>query len=321
MRRTPILFALLLSVTAALAQQDDGRGKPAPMPTPERGGNVTGIVSTVSGHLISVLNGIVTIDATGATFTARRDHATIADVKPGVQIVAAIRNPEAGPGTLLQASQVLILDTSDGTLNGPVQAVDLPANTITLLGTRIVVPSGVSGIKPGDVAFVQVDVAGGALVAESITIAPPLPNASFEGVVKSIGAASWLIGETTVLVTSQTKIDPSIKIGDTVLVIGNADAAGQITATAIYPARRPDPPDSDAALTGTVKSISATTWIIADRKGNDVPVTVNAVTKIDPAIVAGDAVSVYGSRDAAGNLVATAIVKSAPARKRSAQSA
>ena len=288
------------------------------MPTPATGGNVTGIVTTVSGPLISVLNGTVTIDATGATFTARRDNATIADVKPGVQIIASIRNPQAAPGTLLQASHVMILDAPDGTLSGPVQAVDLPANAITLLGARILVPSGVSGIKPGDTAIVQVNVTGSALVAESIVILPPIPNATLEGVVRSIGATSWVIGETTVIVTAQTKIDPSIKIGDTVLVVGNADASGQITATAIYPARRPDPPASDIALNGTVKSIAATTWVITDRNGNDVNVTVNAATKIDPTIATGDAVSVIGARDAAGNFVATAITKSAPVKKRSA---
>ena len=319
MKQTAILFALLLSATATLAQ-DGGRGKPGPMPMPVPGGNVTGTVTTISGNLISVMAGAVTIDATGASFNARKQNATIADVKPGVQIIASIRNPEAGPGTMLMASQILILDTPDGTLSGPIQSIDAPTNTITLLGVRIQVPSGVSGFKPGDTAIVQINVVGSALVAESIIVQPPAPNVTFEGDVRSIGATSWTIGETNVLVNAQTKIDPSIKVGDTVHVIGNADATGQITATAIYPARRPDPP-AQAAISGTVKSIGATTWVITDRSGNDVNVTVNAATKIDPSIKAGDAVSVYGARDAAGNFVATAIVKSTPNKTRSAQSA
>ncbi|HEY3051825.1 MAG TPA: DUF5666 domain-containing protein, partial [Thermoanaerobaculia bacterium] len=144
---------------------------------------------------------------------------------------------------------------------------------------------------------------------------PPPPAPAVEGTVKSIGATSWVIttrdgSDVTVAVSSNTKIDPTIKVGDHVVVLGTADAAGNITAIAIYAnnPRTVTPPDA-SQLEGTVKSIGTTTWIITTRDGKDVTVIVNANTKIDPTLKAGDAVIVIGTRDASGNLVAAAIVK------------
>ncbi|HEY3053902.1 MAG TPA: hypothetical protein VGK04_11010, partial [Thermoanaerobaculia bacterium] len=109
LNRSGVALALLLLIALSATAQDGGIGiAPMPMPTPAAG--VTGFVTTVSGNLITILNGAVTVDATGAVFYNRKGNATIADVKPGLQIVATIKNLNAAPGTMLQASHITILD-------------------------------------------------------------------------------------------------------------------------------------------------------------------------------------------------------------------
>jgi small-conductance mechanosensitive channel len=112
-------------------------------------------------------------------------------------------------------------------------------------------------------------------------------------------------GDVTVTVNAETKIDPSIKVGDVVHVIGNADASGQITAIAIY-GKTPRPVEPPVrTLEGTVKSIGADSWVITTDQG-DVTVTVNANTKIDPAVKVGDRVYVIVNAET-GAMVAKAI--------------
>ena len=61
-KQAQIAVALLLLAFSTFA--DD---IVAIVPVPGPGGGVTGVVTTVSGNLITVLNGSVAIDATGAT--------------------------------------------------------------------------------------------------------------------------------------------------------------------------------------------------------------------------------------------------------------
>ena len=318
-RRTALSLSLLLLSLSAIAQ-DRGDGGKMPVPA----GGVTGFVSSVNGNIVTVLNGAISIDTTGAVFHNRKGPGSIADVKPGVQIVAMIKNPEAGPGTMLQASNVTVLDLPAGFLTGPIQSVDVAGNTLTLFGARLRVTANtrivgsrdqmtLAQLKAGDNVSVEVSINGASLIAETIHVYPPIPNASLDGTVKSIGSTSWVIttrnGDVTVTVTNETKIDPSVKVGDVVHVVGNADASGQITAVAIHGNKpRPTPPPSDLSVEGTVKSIGAAAWVITTRKG-EVTVTVTPETKIDPTVKVGDSVVVIGRPDAAGNIVAVSIVK------------
>lgn len=319
MTTRPLAFLLLLLLSFSAFADDPPRPLPA---------SVTGFVTTVSGNLITVLNGAITIDATGATFQKRDGSATIADVKPGSQIFAHIRNPEAPAGTLLQASNIIIFEPPDGILNGPVQSVDIAGSAITMFGTRIVVTPNtriqtirsregagtIADIKPGDQAAVEVSISGSALVAETILVLPSVPNRVVEGTVKSITPTSWVIttrtGDVAVTVDDQTRIDPNIKVGDAVVVMAFA-AGGQITAVTII--ERPTiPPVSDFAIEGTVKSIGASSWVITTRDQHDVTVAITSSTKIDRSIKTGDSVVVLamGRRDESGNLIALAIMKS-----------
>ena len=102
-------------------------------------------------------------------------------------------------------------------------------------------------------------------------------------------------------------------------MIGTADAAGHITAVAIAAAAPKPAPPHDSSLQGTVKSISATSWVITTRDGKDVTVTVTADTKIDPTLKVGDAVNVTGRTDASGHVVALAITR-ADSKRRSSMS-
>lgn len=292
-----------------------------------RAGGVTGSVTSVSGNLITVLNGAVTIDTTGASFHSRRGSATIADVRPGAQIVATIRNPQAPAGTLLQASNIVILDGPAGTLAGPVQSVDAAGFTLTVFGARVLVTpetrfvspmtgrnASLADIKAGDMVIVEVGIRGSGLVAETIHVVPPVPNTVLDGTVKSMSATAWVIttrsGDVSVTINAETRIDPSVIVGDSVHVIGTADAAGHVTALSIVRSiPRPVEPPLDA-IEGTVKSIGATAWVITAREGKEVTVGIDRLTRIDPAIKAGDAVVVLTRRDAAGNLFAVAIMKS-----------
>ena len=64
-----------------------------------------------------------------------------------------------------------------------------------------------------------------------------------------------------------------------------------------------------AILTGTVKSIGTTSWVITGKDGKDTTVTIDLQTKIigDPKV--GDSVQVMATIDSAHNYNAIAIVK------------
>lgn len=320
MTTRPLAFLVLLLLTLSAVAEESGRPSLPILPT--QTATVTGFVTTVSGNLITILNGAVTIDATGATIQRRGGSATIADVKPGSQIFAHIRNPEAPAGTLLHASTIIILDPPAGILNGPVQSVDVAGSALTMFGARIVVTpetrmrGTIADIRPGDRAVVEVSINGSALVAETILVLPPIPDRIVEGTVKSITPTTWVIttrnGDVAVTVNDQTRIDPNVRVGDSVVVMGATDAAGQITAFTIIERLLPViPPISDLALEGTVKSIGTSSWVITTREPQDVTVAITSSTKIDRTIKVGDSVVVLamGRRDESGNLVAIAIVR------------
>ena len=332
MKQVQLTIAILLLACVAIA---DDIVSILPMPSP--GGGITAVVTTVSGNMITVLNGTIAIDATGATFHgSRRDNATIADVKPGARIIAAIKNADAAPGTTLQAANIVILDSPAASLTGRVQAVDLVGNSLTMFGVRIQVTAGtrinalkrdatgkLADIKVGDTAAVEVNVAGSGLVAESIIVFAPIPNASLEGTVKSIGATSWLIttaknGDVSVTVNSDTRIDPGAKVGDTVRIFGTADGAGHITATSISVVNLTVRPPAEAPLQGVVKSIASTSWVITTKEGKDVTVAITSETKFESSIKVGDNVRVLTRTDSAGNLIALLIVKAETSKHRAA---
>ncbi|HEY8132224.1 MAG TPA: DUF5666 domain-containing protein, partial [Thermoanaerobaculia bacterium] len=102
-----------------------------------------------------------------------------------------------------------------------------------------------------------------------------------------IGTDSWIItdtrrGDVNVKVNAQTKIVGSPKVGDTVDVLANVDSANNYVAVSI--ALSP----TQMHISGVVKSIGATTWVIgpAVGLGPDFLVQVTAQTRIvgDPKV-------------------------------------
>ncbi|HET7711700.1 MAG TPA: hypothetical protein VFL80_07195, partial [Thermoanaerobaculia bacterium] len=74
----PRSIALLVALCLTLA---------GPASAQERSGSidlasVSGIVSTVSGNIVTVMNGRLAIDTTGARFEGRSGSTSIADVRP-----------------------------------------------------------------------------------------------------------------------------------------------------------------------------------------------------------------------------------------------
>jgi hypothetical protein len=184
-----------------------------------------------------------------------------------------------------------------------VQAVNVPTGTLQLFGVTIHVNAdtsfggshnvrGLADIVANDVVQVQANAVGSALVASSILVFAPLPQLPtlIHGTVKSIGTESWIITSSsgrdiTVIVNAQTRILGSPKIGDSVDVLANVDSANNYVAISIM--LSPAPP-TQMHITGVVKSIGTTSWVIgpAVGLGPDFLVQVNAQTKIvgDPRV-------------------------------------
>ncbi len=132
------------------------------------------------------------------------------------------------------------------------------------------------------------------------------------GTVKNIGTDAWIITDSrrhdiSVSVNAQTKIFGSPKVGDTVDVLANVDSANNFIAISITisPATT-----EQIRLTGVVKSITGTQWVIgpAVGLGPDFLVQVNAQTRIVGNPQVGDRVEVVAQRGREG-LVAISITK------------
>ena len=323
------LAIALLSTTSLFAQT-----RTRAITTPGVGGGfpiagttVSGLVTGVSGSIISLANGLVTLDASGAKILGDDGVATsVASITPGSLIFAVLKSADSAPNAPLPVATLAVTHVAQVTLSGPVQSVDPSAKTLTLLGRTIHVTadtsiggsrgSGALGdILPNQVVQVQANAVAGSLTATSILVFFETPPAStlIHGTVKSIGAASWVITDgrgkdVTVVVNAQTKIVGDPKVGDAVDVVISVDSAGANVAVSIM--KSIEPP-IQVHLTGWVSSISATSWTISGPPGSMAPaflLQVNAQTKIvgDPRV--GDRVDVIAKPSSTG-FVALSITK------------
>ncbi|HXI13777.1 MAG TPA: DUF5666 domain-containing protein [Thermoanaerobaculia bacterium] len=323
--------ALALMILASLPVFGDGRSRStgnapsdaALKPLTVPGATVSGAVTAVSGSVISLANGLVTIDASQAKITG--DHsgpATIAAIVPGTQIFAVLSSASVAPGAPLPAAMIAVTRIAQVTLSGPAQP-NPGTSTFTLLGRTITVDSktsfgggrhhGVADILPNDLVQVQANAVGGALLASSVLVFPPFPKPStlILGTVKSIGLDAWVITdrstkEWTVVVNAQTKIIGDPKVGDAVEVLVNVDNSNRHVAVSIVKSIVVHPA---IVFSGHVKSISPTSWVITAAAHREITVAVNSQTKITGDVRVNDAVNVTASVDAAGNHTALAITK------------
>src|SRR5438093_5794422 len=299
LRKTLASFILLIAASASA--QNRGRVV-GPFPIPVPGSTISGFVTAVNGNTIEMASGLVTIDASRATITDEHGVA-VTTITPGSLIFAILRS-----GTPLQASSIVVTKIPQVTLSGTVQAVSVAAGTLQVLGVTIRVNAdtsfggshnirGLADIVANDVVQVQANAVGSSLVASSILVFAPAPQLPtlIHGTVKSIGTESWVItassGDITVIVNAQTRIIGSPKVGDSVDVLANVDSANNYVAISIMPS--PAPP-TQMHISGVVKSISTTSWVIgpAAGLGPDFLVQVNAQTKIVGNPRVGDHVDV-----------------------------
>lgn len=295
-------FVLALTVTAAFAQS---RGR-ATGPLPLSGSTVSGIVTSVDGNVVSLAMNVVKIDISRAK--------VIGSITVGSLIFATLSSSNVGMNATLPAATVGVVNIPDVTLTGPVQAIDTVHGDLTVLGQEIDVDAntsfggdhdvrGLADIAVGDTvevearAFFTLAPVPPELIANRIlVIAPVIPvSVLLHGTVKSIGTDSWVITNSqgtdiTVVINPQTKIIGSPKVGDTVDVLANVDSANNYVAISIIG----EIPLPQMHLSGVVKSIGATQWVIgpAVGLGPDFLVQVNAQTKIVGNPQVGDHVDV-----------------------------
>ncbi|HUR82211.1 MAG TPA: DUF5666 domain-containing protein [Thermoanaerobaculia bacterium] len=326
MPRKLVALALVLFACSAFART---RSVAAPDARVDNGaGTVTGTVSSVSGNLIQ-LAGVVTIDAAGAKISV--DHGregTIADVKPGMQLFAALR---ASSNNVLSAAIITVTDPTDVTLSGTVASVDAASKTFSLLNQTIYTDANTSfggykreagttfaDIQPNVIVYVAADVVvnGKLLAREVLVVAPAPPRVGHaRGTVQSIGTDSWTIrtedGATLALVVNaQTKIAGSPRVGDTVEVLYTINSANENVAVSIIKFEHVTPPQV-FHFHGNVKSIAGTTWTMSTDNG-DKTFTVNESTKIISiagTVGVGDLVDVLAVTRDDGSLLAVTITK------------
>lgn len=320
MSRKLLLLALVLTAFTASA-----RIRAASHPEARSdGGTVSGTVSRVSGTLIEIANGAIAIDASNAKIVASRGReATAADIKPGMQLFAALRasNPSADGG--LPAVLITVSSNADVTLNGAIINVDAANRSCFLLNETIYVDDATSfggykreagtsfaDLQPNTIVHVQADNVNGRLIArEVLVVSPAAPQVGHvRGTVKSIGADSWTVENeaksiVTLTINAQTKIIGSPKVGDTVEVLYHVDSAHKFVAVSIVKFNRLDPPQP-TQFVGKVKSINGTAWVVTT-DNEDRKFVTNDRTLISSNIVVGDRVAVIALRD--GNGVYTAI--------------
>jgi hypothetical protein len=291
------------------------------LPIKVSGAAVTGIVTSVSGNIISLAGGLVTIDASNAKIMDERGAAvTVASIKAGNSIVASITT-NVTTNTPIPASTIAVRSTPQVELTGQVSAVG--ATSLTVLGRTVNVDSNTSfggrahslaDVVVNDMVSASANVSVGALLAASLLVLapPPVPSTLIHGTVKSISVDSWGITdrdgkEWAVVVNSQTKIAGDPKVGDSVEILANINNANQYVAVSIV---KTPMATGSIVFSGTVQSITATVWVIHQSGENrDLKVAINEKTRItgDPKV--NDGVNVTANVDAAGNYTATEIAK------------
>ncbi len=320
----PALLVLLFAITALAKERAVASSKHGGPPVAiGSGASVTGEVTSVSGNLIALAAGLVTIDATNAKILHGQGAATIAAIQPGTLIIATLQEPGAVSTGPLVATAIAILRNADVTFTGTTQSVDVAGSQFLLLNRTIKVDAGTTFVNFGDQAsiaglranmlvIVEADVAAGALVASRITLISPIPPRPHvvSGVVRSIGTEAWVITvdghDTTFVVNASTRILGSPKAGDKVEVLYTVDTAHANVALSIV---KSIAVPKIVKFTGVVKSIDTPRWVITrDDDHKDVVINWPESVRIFPVARVGDRVEVLAIEHSDGTYTAIMIV-------------
>jgi hypothetical protein len=310
-----VLLTLAVSVTLFANQRESRRTA--------GGASVTGEVTAVSGKLITLAGGLVTIDATSARILNAGGTATMAAIEPGALIVATLQEPDGVSTAPLIATTIAVLRNADVTFTGVVQSVDAAGNRFVLLNRTVRVDAkttfvnfhergSLADLQPNMHVIVEADAVSGALVASRIILIaaiPPRPQFA-SGTVKSIGTDRWVIAirdaDTTFTVNASTRILGSPKAGDKVEVLYTVDSAHANVALSIV--KSVDVPRV-VQFNGVVKSVEDTRWVITrDDDRRDVVVTWALGGRILPVARPGDRVVVVATENSDGTYTAISIL-------------
>jgi len=208
--------------------------------TPATGAIVRGVVTSVTGPVITVMNN-VKIDVSSAAVTRGRQISNAGALVVGSRVLVVISPaPPARPGVL--SAEAVSIDPAEGTVIGPLAS--LTTTSVTLDGQTIGVDSSTmydgywnekpihaaSDIAAGMPVSVEVTSVSNGLQALEVRVLgpapasppiPPLDETTITGAVTSIGADVWTVGTTKINITLKTTIGtPAPKVGDNVAVTG-----------------------------------------------------------------------------------------------------
>lgn len=289
----------------------------------ERGSTIAGIVSSVDPvHLqIRVLDDAVTIDASHATIHDPHGPATFADIHRGAEISAAVhKDPSTGA---LRAVAITILRQAPGKVVGTIEAIDLAAQTLTVLGLPIHVtpdtkfggyvpthdPKSLSDLRVSDQVSVQVRHAETGLTAVEVTRIgiEVLPELTFHGQLTAIEGDLYRItlGDTRVV---------AVRVTPETHIIGTTPAVGKyVVVRAVI--KGPDyvalsvtvtehPPATPFRATGRVLEIHADLLVIREDSNRELRIIVTPSTVFSGTPHVLDRVVVTGVEEPPGRLVA-----------------
>ncbi len=321
-----VLLLVLLSLSTFAAERSLAKGELRP----PHSGTVSGVVESVEGNLIRLAGGLVVVDASGAkVIVGRGREGAVAQIEPGMLLFAVIPTENLPSSQAVQkASTVSATWFGDAMLSGTVQSVSTDARALVLLGQTVYVDDdtsfggfrngegfGLANILPNQIVQVQVDAAGGRLIAREVLVLSPAPPqlGRLRGAVKSIGTESWDVAvdsETvTMVVNAQTKIIGSPKVGDTVEVLYNVNSASQKVAISIIRFEPAPPTPKVVQFRGEVKSIDNPKWVVTEAPASERTFSVNERTKVlgNPGI--GDLVHVFAYQNDDGTLTAVTVTR------------
>lgn len=240
--------------SAAVVQQVDGNGqghKGDPAIQSSSKDVIKGTVQSVSGNVITLASGKqITVDAnTKYTSPGDKDN-TLADVVPGVAILAQVK--ETDSGALAVAVHILGQANANNGYNGVVTTYT-PGSSITIVdgqgtlttfainaNTKVNFPAGVTAIQAGDAVTVTgTRDSSGTLTANVINVHRVRV---IEGTVTALAAGSITIqpsdGSPVIASVDANTIyaikgKASVAVGDTVKVVATTQSDGSLLAKAV----------------------------------------------------------------------------------------
>src|SRR5438105_4051939 len=271
-------------------------------------------VGSITGFGSILVNGVEYATA-GAQVGIDGQAGTEAQLSVGdVVTVVGTVNADGKTGT---ASQV----TFEGNVAGTVDQVNVPTQTLVVLGQTVLVtastvfdanmsPADITGVKPG----ASIEVSGfansfGQLVASHIQLLPAAGTLRVEGVVQALNTTAHTF-QVNALLVDYSAVTPSgtLADGSIVGVEGSgfsASGALQAAAVEVAPAAG-GTPNSQGEVEGIITSFTSN----ADFMINGLHVTTDASTQftLNGATLGVNArVAVEGSFDSSGNLVAATL--------------